>query len=280
MELSELKNKKEFWYFVGYFWADGYINHNKYCQMAILESDCIELLNIIDGLFKYTHRTRIRINRREQGILYINNKDLLDLFVSNGKYSNTIESHTNILKIIPNEYHIYFLRGLIDGDGCYCEVYDKRSNTTSIQFHISGRYEQDWEGLQNELKQFGIHTSLRQSIHGKYKHSIIICTDTDELIKFYDVIYGNKDGVYLTRKVDKFSKMIIKHKKLKDENLAKRGYYEITIGDNPTDRTYNLKKYCEKHNLCYENCSKLSTGYIKKYKNINIVHKKGLIPNN
>lgn len=280
MNISELKKTKEFWYFVGYFWADGYINRDKYCQMEIIKTDAIELQNIICNIIDYSVTERQRDNRQKQSCFYINNKELLHFFVDNGKYSNTVESHQKIFQQMPEGYDVYFLRGLIDGDGCYSKVFDKRSNTVSIQFNISGRFEQDWDYLKIVLQKFGLTTRVKRRTHKNSKSSILLCTDTDKICDFYNLLYSNNDGVYLTRKKDKLESMIQESRELRKHNRMKRGYYMITIGENTPEYTYNLREFCKNKGLCYENCSKLSTGYIKKYKNIKIQHKDGLIPNN
>jgi len=72
-------------------------------------------------------------------IFQTTNKNICSFFKEMGKYPHSIDSHEKILNHIPKEYHPYFLRGLIDGDGNF---YINLENYC-YQFSIASRYEQD-----------------------------------------------------------------------------------------------------------------------------------------
>ena len=72
------------------------------------------ILNKVANFHKYP---QVVDNRQPQLDIYIGSKLAADILVSLGKYSRSSESHQKIIEFIPKEYRLYFIRGLIDGDG-------------------------------------------------------------------------------------------------------------------------------------------------------------------
>ena len=48
---------------------------------------------------------------------FYSDPNIISLLYNLGKYPHSSESHEKILNYIPKKYHIWFIRGLIDGDG-------------------------------------------------------------------------------------------------------------------------------------------------------------------
>ena len=137
--LNPLQITKESAYFIGFFWADGYIRRNKELVIEIVKEDGNLLIDVFNKLGNWGISFRNRENRKPQIIFQTTNKNLCDFFIKMGKYSKSSESHEKILNHIPKEYHSHFLRGLIDGDGCfYIGNEDKH-----IQFSLSGNLDQN-----------------------------------------------------------------------------------------------------------------------------------------
>ena len=125
-----------------------------------------------------------------------------------GKYTNSIESHKNILEYVPQEYVKYFLRGLIDGDGCIY-TFPAKNKHSKIQLSISGKYEQDWGFICNFLKEnFGIKFNVSLRTYKSYKGSLIRATSNNKIISFLNESYGEDDGIYLKRKYEKIKKIL------------------------------------------------------------------------
>ena len=147
-DFNKISYPKETAYFIGFVWADGSINRNNYVVIEINKDDALNLFNIFLKVCDFKYSERQRVKRKPQSKFFFNNKEMAQFFIKNGKYSNTVESHKKILKYIPDEYKIYFLRGLIDGDGCfYAQKPNKKWRNNAPQFTIAGRYEQDWDAL-------------------------------------------------------------------------------------------------------------------------------------
>lgn len=252
------ENLKELSYFLGYFWADGTINCNKYLVMEILKTDVEELIPIVSKITDFKYSERHRPNRQPQGTIFINNKNFAQLLIQMGKYSHSIESHEKILKWIPSKYHLYFLRGLIDGDGCFYS-----NNLDCTHFTISSSYNQDWSYLIEIFKDYGLNVRLIRRVHKKSSSSIIRSASFYEIKKFTENLYENKDNIWLSRKYNKMKSIISSY----EENHKK---YEVMIDDIKYD-VDNLSKFCRDHKLCYNLVNKLANNKIKKYKNVKII---------
>lgn len=270
INFNEMEYPKEFAYFIGFVWSDGFINRNSYVVIEIIKDDGLNLFNIFSKVGEFKYSERKREGRQEQSTFFFNNKELANFFIENGKYSNTIESHEKILNIIPDEYKIYFLRGLIDGDGCfYAQKPNKKWNNNAPQFTIAGRYEQDWDALCEYLKSLGVNMRIKRRVHKTSKSSIIQTTSPKEIEILIDKLYLNEDNIFLERKFKKSKNIIEEHNRCTKESLEKRQKYEIFNGKDYVI-VDNLKKYAKDNGYCYENLNKLANNYIKKYKNFKI----------
>lgn len=108
-------------------------------RIECVAKDLQNVEHIFDKVAKFHKYHRVRPNRQPQSQFYIYDKVASDLLRSLGKYTKSSESHQKIIEFIPEQYRNYFIRGFIDGDGCYYHV--KKSNT--IVFSICGNYSQD-----------------------------------------------------------------------------------------------------------------------------------------
>lgn len=269
-DFSKIKFPKEFAYFIGFVWADGCINRNSYIVIEINKDDALSLFNIFSKVGEFKYSERKREGRKEQSIFFFNNKELSKFFIDNGKYPSSIESHEKVLNIIPDEYKIYFLRGLIDGDGCF---YGRKTNekwhNIALQFTIGGRYDQDWEYLIKYLKELGINMTSVKRIHKSSKSSIIRSTSPIEIEGLIKKLYEIDDKIYLQRKYEKSHFIINEHKRLKEESDKRRQKYEIFDGYNHII-VNNLKKYAIDNGYSYASLNRLANNKIQKYKNFKI----------
>ena len=202
IEFTNHQNPKELAYWLGFFWADGYIRKDSELVIEITEEDGIVLEPIFKRLASFKIYKRIREGRKPQMSFYYRDKNIAQILKSLGKYSNSIESHEKILQYIPEKYRNYFIRGLIDGDGnFYINTKDKYA-----QFTLASNVDQDWGFLQEFLKNFHphIHISEKESS----KSSVLRITGKDNILNFIKYLKYETDSIGLTRKIEKVKNII------------------------------------------------------------------------
>ena len=201
IDFSISNNPKELAYFLGFFWSDGYIREDGGLIIEIVEEDGEVLKPIFDKIASFSIYKRKREGRKPQMSFYQLNPEISSKLRLLGKYPHSIKSHDKIFQFIPKKFHVWFLRGLIDGDGCFYFRYTERSR--SSQFSISGALNQDWSGLLKILKNYmpSIKEISRISDHGN--SSIIRCTNGTEISNFISTLYEEKDNIWLPRKYEK-----------------------------------------------------------------------------
>jgi hypothetical protein len=100
----------------------------------------------------------------------------------------------------------YFLRGVIDGDGCF--YINKKTNQT--QFSLAGSYNQNWNYFTDILNSLNIKYNIKKSKikkEGKiHKSSVVRITKRNDIVKLGDFVYVNyeMDKMGLKRKYDKY----------------------------------------------------------------------------
>ena len=144
---------------------------------------------------------RKRDGRKPQITFYYKDNSVCDTIQKLGKYPNSIESHKKIFEYIPKPYHIWFLRGLIDGDGCFY-IHDY-GNTISRQFSIAASIDFDWSFLITYMESLGIYCQVNKAESSAGKSSHIRCTDSKSIKQFINLLYKDNDKIYLDRKYNK-----------------------------------------------------------------------------
>lgn len=197
---------KEFCYYLGYFWADGYIRQNN-LQIEIIQEDGNDIKDIFVNLVPMHITYRSRVNRKPQIRFATNSPSLVKILQEFGKYSRSSESHSKILEWIPKELRKFFILGLSDGDGNF---YDRGNST---QFTIASNLNQDWSGLLNELNEFNFN--VNKEITKRGNSSVIRITDLNKIKQFIHYLYdGHNLG--LKRKRNKALNILTKKSKLYD----------------------------------------------------------------
>lgn len=218
---------KEFCYYLGYFWADGYIRQNN-LQIEITKDDGDDIKDIFINLVQMHITYRNKPNRKPQMRFSTNSPFLVKLLKDFGKYSKSSESHNKILEWIPKEYRRFFILGLSDGDGCF---YSKNNST---QFTIASNYNQDWSGLLDELSEFNFR--IHKEITKRGNSSVIRITDLNIIKQFIHYLYDGHD-LGLKRKRNKVFEILNKKSKVYDysivvNNICYSSVYEYCLINN------------------------------------------------
>lgn len=272
IDLTFSVNPKETAYFLGFFWADGTINNGKYLVVEITQDDADSLKKVFSNVADFKITTRERKNRKPQTTFFLRDDITCETLKKLGKYPNSVEGHEKILNFLPEEYVLYFLRGLIDGDGCfYSGKTNRKWKNNTMHFTIGSRYDQDWDGLICYIeKKFGFRPRVIRRVDKKgNKSSIIRESNFSAIEKLTEILYKDDDGIYLKRKRDKVTEALREHKQNKIEAENRRKKFEIVFLDGSRIVTNNLKRFAQNNGFCYDCLSRASNGS-HKYKGMTI----------
>jgi len=190
---------KEAAYFLGYFWADGYLGTSKMytLNLQILLSDFKAVEPVFDILGTWGKFFRQPKNRQKQGIYYVSNK-LLKEFLLTKNYGN--RNLGPILDFIPKHLLKYWYRGYLDGDG---NIYIKNS---TVQLCFASSLNQNWDFIEILAKQLEVfHYKVNRYIRPNgNKFSTIRTSSRPDTLKILNYIYENYDGIGLSRKYEKY----------------------------------------------------------------------------
>lgn len=198
IEFTNHQNPKELAYWLGFFWADGYIRKDSELVIEISEEDGIMLEPIFKRLASFKIYKRIREGRKPQMSFYYRDKNIAQVLKSLGKYSNSIESHEKILQYIPEKYRNYFIRGLIDGDGSFY------TDSKHVQFSIYNSINYDWEYLKNYFNNvYNLNCSINKIETNSGNSSSLRASGKYDIMNFIKQLYKIQDGIWLPRKYAK-----------------------------------------------------------------------------
>lgn len=256
MNINDIVYTKEFVYFLGFLWADGFIERYR-TLLEIVEDDAMDIVDDIRKIefLKICTSKRKRKNRKPQMSIYFCNSSFYDIFQKKYFNGKSEKSPTDILDIIPQNMKRFFYLGLIDGDGCF---YFKNKTR---QFYVTSSYDQDWDHITNlftvlEIKQYEIRRVLNKNGN---KSSYIRIKKHDEIAKLINYLYpiGYELGLnrkYLKSKeiVDNPPKHTSNKSKINRDDLLKKiesgmNIYEISEHLNCGWR--KIHNYCKNNNI-------------------------------
>lgn len=196
-------------YILGLRWADSTIiskYKKKELRFEMKEDDINSIRHIFDATGNWSESRRVRKNRSPQIVLSCNNAKLVDYLIDN---DYGIKSRVSPIKIINSydEKHIkYFIRGWIDGDGCF--YHNKKHGLN--QFYLSGTYEQNWDAIEEFLNLHTIqYKIIRVVSRNGNKYSNVRVTGIKNIIKIYNAIYdSDTDTICMPRKLLKCLEII------------------------------------------------------------------------
>jgi hypothetical protein len=193
-------------YFFGFFWGDGGMKSNNkptIPKICIAKDDGQQLYSLFQECFEFSYVEYAQLNRKIRSTFYFKNKELKSFLLEMGGMNKSYLAPTKILKVIPEDLHRYFWRGLIDADGCFCKRKDRKGGSFSITSTIA----QDWSEAEKLFSSLGIENS--RIFRKKYKNgnsSTIEIKYGPDLLRLGNYIYNeNFDGIGLKRKFDKFN---------------------------------------------------------------------------
>lgn len=196
-------------YFLGFFWADGYIRNyiskkgiNNYkISLEIVSDDYKDLKFIFDKLGKWAiHFRKRKDSWKETATISTNSKDIYNFLHSHDFTEKSLQEPTKILEKIPKHLHLYFWRGFFDGDGCI-SLYGENSQRATIKF--SGQKNYKWKELTTYINSIGveifsIYSTTDKKNHGSSGFVIQNKKDVNILIS-----YLLKSELGLARKTEK-----------------------------------------------------------------------------
>lgn len=196
-------HKPEVAYFLGFLWADGYLNKNtNEVSIGIISKDMDILFPTFKKIGIWNKYEYKRKKWQQQTEIKFSNFYIHEFLKNNDYLDKSTKSPEKILSKIPEELKHYFFRGLSDGDGCFYY-----HNSGIYQFSISGTYNQDWGAFNDLLKYLHVENfKLKQTILKNSKSSAIRITNKKGVILFGNYIYKNYeyDKIGLDRKYEKF----------------------------------------------------------------------------
>lgn len=196
-------------YALGLLWADGWMSYNKkgfngkHLRIEVVSQDFEDFKDSLNTLGKLTSSERQRNGRQKQTIALITNSGFCEWLYEKGFMDKSRISPCEVLKSIPSQYHRDFMRGWIDGDGCF---YIHEKNRT-YQFVLAGTYSQDWTAFTGFLNTLKVKFSYRQKTQTQNgrenKCSIIRVTGIENLNRLVNAVYHSEASNFLKRKKEK-----------------------------------------------------------------------------
>lgn len=197
-------------YLLGFIYADGWIvynpDQNNYeFGMQLQSSDRY----ILDKINEVLGNQNIISHKEPRNIIYntqvihsghtdclrVYSKQLVEDLMLHGIETN--KTQKDVYPILNSNLFFDFLRGYIDGDGCYY------SNTNYTYMHITSATLSVLQYLQQTLKTYGIVTHIYSENAKKHR---LMCINTNEMYKLVNHLYYEDDLFCLRRKYN-----LIKH---------------------------------------------------------------------
>ena len=195
-------------YFLGFIFADGWIvnkesygNYELGIKLASRDKYLLELLNNELGgknIIYHTDPQEAFICQKQIAhsghcdTLRVYSKKIVCDLMKHGIETN--KSLKETIPIVDDSLFFDFLRGYIDGDGCY---YVCKNQT---YMHITCGNRLPLEYIQNKLYQFDIKTKIYTENDRKYR---LMCTSFNEMNKLINSLYYKNDLFCLERKYEK-----------------------------------------------------------------------------
>lgn len=208
---------KEVAYFLGYFWADGYIYHylsnginNWRIALEIVKKDALEILPIMEKIGKWSIQKRKRKNNWQETWTFVTNNETLYCFMEKNGYTCKSECEpSSIIKKIPLSLHEYFWKGVFDGDGS-CGIVGR-----GAYLEVSSTYNYNYEELIKWIEEKGVKKwHIYRYIFKKGHKSSVLKIYGKEILKLVKsvseigLLRKNQKLKQIQEKYEKYSKLL------------------------------------------------------------------------
>ena len=199
-------------YLLGFIYADGWIvanyNTNNFEFGMELQSSDKYILDKINtelgGTCLIIHNNPYKheicgvktISNHRDCIRVFSKQLVLDL-IKHGIETN--KTQKDVFPIVSNDLFFDWLRGYIDGDGCYYNHKNKIYMNITCSSNIPLEY------VQNKLKIFGIKTNIYKEKERKYR---LMCTDSKSINSLIKYLYYDNNVFCLKRKYKKIEHLL------------------------------------------------------------------------
>ena len=200
-------------YFLGLIFADGWIVNNitlgNYELGLQLQSQDKHILtkfnNELGGTHLIVHKNKkekyikgIKTVSGEQDTIRVYSKRIVNDLISLNILPN--KTKEKVYPIVPDDLFFDFLRGYIDGDGCY---YCHKNN---FQITITCANKEPLEWISKVLKQNNINTSIYKEYDTKYR---LYCFRASDVKCLISKMYYKSNVTCLSRKYNKIKSFLI-----------------------------------------------------------------------
>ena len=209
--------KPEVAYFLGYFWADGYLlTSRNELRFEIATEDMNMIKNVMDSLGEWNYNYRQRdVKYKKSTSAVTSNARLTNFMFENDYHLKSKVSSDKILSKIPDNLKHYFFRGLVDGDGCISVKSKNERSGYGITIAASVNY--DWSFTEELFNKLNISYNIyRKEYNGGGTSTISVYSENAKT--FGDYIYNgyDNDKIGLPRKYEKYLKCLELNKRKHD----------------------------------------------------------------
>ena len=200
---------KESSYVLGFLWADGHIStktKNSEVLMEIVDEDLREIKRCMESTGAWRFHTRKRGDNKPITRAVAHSRELYEFLERHDYGEKSTKSADKILSHIPEEFHRYFFRGLIDGDGCFY-INEKQY---LYQFSLASSFDQDWSYFTKFLDKIGVEYKIQKNSKLNKKgvlnqSSAVRATNKKYIAKLFECVYEgyDSDKIGLPRKYEK-----------------------------------------------------------------------------
>lgn len=199
-------------YLLGFIYADGWVvysheKHNYEFGMQLQAGDTYileKINNELGGQNIIEHKSPRegeifgkKINVGPIDSLRIYSKHLVESLMANGIETN--KSQKDVCPVVKDKFFFDFLRGYIDGDGCFY------TDDKWTYMHITCASRVPLEYLQKKLSSYSIETRIYTENEKKHR---LMCVNTNEMKKLVGRLYY-EDGLFcLSRKYERIKHLL------------------------------------------------------------------------
>ena len=194
-------------YFLGFLYADGWVvfnpiarNYEMGMQLQSEDKYILERLNEeLGGVHLITHNDaydseieETMAHHKDSDTLRVFSKSIVMDLINAGVVTN--KTQKDIYPKIDDKYFFDFLRGYIDGDGCFY----KKNETTYLHITCSSNVPLEW--IKRKLKENNINSYIYTEKDRKHR---LYCIDKKSMRLLVSLLYHSDYSLCLSRKYEK-----------------------------------------------------------------------------